>query len=73
MGRCSFTEDEGKRIPRCSNRKGKASCSSLHLDSRLRVGTLMESFARIKCRSVHKKISSLKENQTMGIQSYHMF
>lgn len=57
---------------RCSNRKGKASCSSLHLYSHLIVGTLREIFARIKCRSVHKKISLLKENQTMGIQSYHI-
>lgn len=52
--------------------KEKASCSFLHLYSHLIVGTLREIFARIKRRSVHKKISLLKENQTMGIQSYHI-
>lgn len=39
----------------------------LHLDSHsLRGGTLREIFARIKCRSLHKKISLLKENSTYG-------
>lgn len=46
---------------RCSNRKGKASCRFLHLDSQLTVGTLRESFARIKCRFVHKKKKKKKE------------
>lgn len=66
MGRWSFSEGEGKRIPRCSNRKGKASCSSLHLDSHLRVGALRESFARIKCRSVHKKNQFAKRKSNYG-------
>lgn len=61
---------------RCSNRKGKASCSFLHLDSHLIVGTLREIFARIKCRFVHKKnqFAKRKKKSNYGNTelSYHL-
>lgn len=57
----------GQRGPKGARIEKEKQAAVLHLDSHsLRGGTLREIFARIKCRSLHKKISLLKENSTYG-------